>query len=314
MNILSRIVPLLTGAVVMLFSFNAEAWHAAGHMMVAAVAWEQMTPAARARATELLKLNPDYDKWIAGVPDADKDKTAFVHAAIWPDEIKNHTTHPDSIDDTETPSDPNAAANLGYTDKLMHKYWHYIDLPFSSDKTRLMPAKTVNAETQIGLLTSAIASTTASENVKSFDVTWLIHLVGDVHQPLHATSHFSKVFKQGDDGGNKVTVHCTPSCGSNLHTAWDGLVDENKTPADAILAAATLANAPAGPASQSDPHIWINESFAIAKASVYRSPVGPGKGSFTLTTGYMTAAKKIAQTRIALAGARLAKLFNTSLK
>lgn len=314
MNIRSRIVPLLTGAVVMLFSFNAEAWHAAGHMMVAAIAWEQMTPAARTRAIELLKRNPDYDKWIAGIPDAAKDKTAFVRAATWPDDIKNKGTHPDSIDDTETPTDPNAAANLGYSDKLMHKYWHYVDLPFSRDKTKLVPAQMPNAETQIKLLTSAIASTTASDDVKSFDVAWLIHLVGDVHQPLHATSRFSKVLKKGDDGGNKIKVKCTPSCGSNLHSFWDGLVDENKTPADAITAAATLANAPAGPASQSDPRVWINESFTIARASVYRKPVGPGQGSFTLTKSYKTAATKIARTRIALAGARLAKLFNTSLR
>jgi hypothetical protein len=314
MNILSKIGPLLTGAVVMLFSFSAEAWHAAGHMMVAAVAWEQLTPAARTRATELLKLNPDYDKWIAGIPDAAKDKTAFVLAAVWPDAIKNKGTHPDSIDDGETPTDPNAAANLGYSNKLMHKYWHYIDLPFSRDKTRLVPAQKPNAETQIKLLTSAIASTTASDNVKSYDVAWLIHLVGDVHQPLHATSRFSKVLKKGDDGGNKIKVHCTPSCGSNFHSFWDGLVDENDAPADAIAAAATLAKAPAGPASKSDPHLWINESFTIAKATVYRKPVGPGTGPFTLTKSYQTTATKIARTRIALAGARLAKLFNTSLK
>jgi hypothetical protein len=314
MSMRSRIVPLLTGAAVMLFSFNAEAWHAAGHMMVAAVAWEQMTPAARTRAIELLKLNPDYDKWIMGVPDAAKDKTAFVRAAVWPDDIKNKSTHPTSIDDTETPTDPNAAANLGYTDKLMHKYWHYIDMPFTRDHTRLVPAQMPNAETQIKLLTSAIASTTASDDVKSYDVAWLIHLVGDVHQPLHATSRFTKVLTKGDDGGNKIKVHCTPSCGSNLHTFWDGLVDENEVPADAIAAAAMLAKAAAGPASRSDPHVWINESFTIAKASVYRKPVGGGVGPFTLTKSYMTAAKRIARTRIALAGTRLAKLFNASLR
>src|ERR1041385_2191206 len=69
-------------------SASANAWHAAGHMMVAAVAWDQMTPTARARAIELLKLNPDYNSWIAGVADAEKDKTAFVRAATWLDDIK----------------------------------------------------------------------------------------------------------------------------------------------------------------------------------------------------------------------------------
>ena len=57
-------------------SGSAHAWHEKGHMMVAAVAWEQMTPAVRARAIELLKINPDYSKSIAGVADDLKDKTA----------------------------------------------------------------------------------------------------------------------------------------------------------------------------------------------------------------------------------------------
>ena len=116
------IAPLLAAATVTLFSFNAQAWHAAGHMMTAAVAWEQMTPAARKRASELLKLNPDYKAWIKGVSAAARDKTAFVRAATWPDDIKNKSTHPDSIDDGEEPSGPNAAAYFGYSDKLMHKY------------------------------------------------------------------------------------------------------------------------------------------------------------------------------------------------
>src|SRR5690349_107996 len=143
---------LLAGAAVVLLSANAQAWHAAGHMMVAAAAWDQMTPAARTRATQLLKLNPDYDSWVQGVPDDQKDKTAFVHAATWPDVIKEKDKahgKGDYINDGEEPTDPNAAANAGYSDRLMHKYWHYIDLPFSPDHTPLVQPKNPNAETQI---------------------------------------------------------------------------------------------------------------------------------------------------------------------
>jgi len=60
---------------------------------------------------------------------------------------------------------------------------------------------------------------------------------------------------------------------------------------------------------------WIDESFAAAQASVYKNPpIGLGTGTFTLTPTYKTKAKQIAQKRVALAGARLAKILNTELK
>jgi S1/P1 nuclease len=307
----SRLAAILIATTIMLFSATAQAWHAAGHMMVAAVAWDQMTPAARARATQLLKLNPSYDSWVQGVPDQQKDKTAFVRAATWPDDIKND---PSYINDGEEPTNPNAAANVGYSDKLMHKYWHYIDLPFSPDQTPLIQPKNPNAETQIKAFTTAIASATASDDVKSYDVVWLIHMVGDVHQPLHATSRFTKALPQGDEGGNQIKVVCKPNCGSNLHSFWDGLMDRFNSPSAAIATAAKFPKASAGGASISDPHVWITESFTIAKRSVYRASIRRGKGPYTLTVKYKSDATAIGRHRIALAGARLARLFNTSLK
>src|ERR1700722_2727361 len=68
---------------------SASAWNSAGHMMVAAVAYERLTPEAHARVSHLLQLNPDYSKWIEHASGADRDRIAFVMAATWPDEIKS---------------------------------------------------------------------------------------------------------------------------------------------------------------------------------------------------------------------------------
>jgi hypothetical protein len=54
--------------------------------------------------------------------------------------------------------------------------------------------------------------------------------------------------------------------------------------------------------------------FEIAKASAYKSPIGPNHGPFTVTDPYKRASKKIANERIAIAGARLAKLINDNLR
>jgi hypothetical protein len=308
------IAQLLTAATVTLFSFNAQAWHAAGHMMTAAVAWQQMTPAARKRASELLKLNPDYNIWVKGVAAAAKDKTAFVRAATWPDDIKDTKTHPSSVDDGEEPTNPNAAANVGYSDRLMHKYWHYVDLPFSPDGSTLADPKNPNAETQIKTFRDTIAAAGSSDDVKSYDVTWLIHMVGDVHQPLHATSRFTKLLPQGDEGGNLVKIKCSPTCGSNLHSFWDGLFDTNKTPKASIAAAAKLKKATGAAAGETDPQVWITESFTIAKKTVYGKPIGTTSKTVTLTPAYKKAAAAIGRQRVALGGARLARLFNDAFR
>ena len=66
----------------------ARAWWNGGHMQIAAVAYDRLDPAVRAKVDALIKLNPDYSKWIVGVADADRDRFAFVHASTWADDIK----------------------------------------------------------------------------------------------------------------------------------------------------------------------------------------------------------------------------------
>jgi len=296
-------------------SGSAHAWHEQGHMMVAAVAWEQMTPAVRTRAIELFKINPDYNKWIAGVADNVKDKTAFMRASVWPDDIKNPFTHGGFKNDGDTPpKTKQAGQNIGYADKRMHKYWHYKDVPFSPDGTKTFPAPSVNAETQIRRFTAAISKPGVNDNIKSYDVVWLIHMVGDVHQPLHATSRFTRLNPNGDEGGNLVKIKCLPNCGNNLHSFWDGLFDATKTPKAAIAAAAKLKKATGAAVAKTDPHVWITESFAIARKTSYGKPIGTTSKTVTVTPAYKKAAAAIGRQRVALGGARLAELFNDAFK
>ena len=94
-------------------SRTAAAWNSAGHMMVAAVAYEKLTPAAHARVTSLLKLNPDYPKWVSRASRAESDEVAFVMAATWPDEIKSEREYEN---DGDRPSGADAGRNIGYAD------------------------------------------------------------------------------------------------------------------------------------------------------------------------------------------------------
>jgi len=301
-------------------STSASAWDGFGHMEVAAVAWELMGTSAKSKAIQLLKVNPQYKTWIKGVSANKKNKYAFMMAATWPDYIKGAKGyHSDGSDGGNTPPPgPQASQNIGYTDKFMHKYWHFIDEPFSGDNSQTTPPATPNALERIRVLRNALPAVSgAKKTIRSYDLVWLLHLVGDVHQPLHATSRF--LSGKPDNGGNAVLVNCDSgvSCeGANkLHAFWDDLLGPNKTtPKEVEAAADKLPMADATVASIDDENKWIDESFKAAQSDVYKSPVGVGLGPFTLTAEYKANAAELAKQRVALAGRRLANLLDAAFK
>lgn len=313
----------LTLALMIAFSVPAYGWGNVGHMAVAFVAYQKLTPQVRKRVDTLVSLNPKFNEWQALIPAgtsaAKKRLMLFMIAATWADQIKGDGEH--TADGTHggnrPPNDGTADRNIGYTDTAMHKYWHFVDRPFSQDGTPLQDPPVPNAETQINALRLVLASAESEEALKSYDMVWLMHLVGDVHQPLHATARFTSTQLEGDDGGNGVKI-CNPSCGGNLHSFWDDLPGTERK-LDAAIAPAmaygrSLLAAPAASANNLTTAVWITESFNAAKSKVYRTPIGAGVGPFTITPAYRTAASKLARQRVALAGARLAKILNKDLK
>jgi hypothetical protein len=300
---------------------TAYGWDTFGHMAVAYVAYQQLKPAARARVNELLKLNPRHDEWVGLVPatasQADKDMMVFMLAAQWADEIKGDTTYSDDgTNGGNTPDGAPSSQNTGFSDLLRHKYFHFVDTAFSNDGTTLPALPTPNAQERIALFRGVLAST-SDDKLKSYDLTWLLHLVGDVHQPLHCATRVSSTDPNGDNGGNKVKLNCT-GCTRELHSFWDDLLGTAATAQAAlkpvIRAAKRLPAADATDAAKSDEKDWIAESFQEAKDTVYQPPIMDGHGPFVLTAAYKNAAKTLAKKRIALAGARLANLINSELK
>jgi hypothetical protein len=297
----------------------ANAWWDAGHETVAYIAYKKLTPQTRQRVDELLKLNPMYDTWTRDIPDSKKGLVAFVLAATWPDCIKSSSCTKGYTSDGGDipPGAPTDAQNIGYDDHLMHKYWHFIDLPYSAGAPGEAP-KEPNALTEIKLLTDAIG-TDEADPIKSYDVAWLEHLVGDVHQPLHATARFTKNHTTGDAGGNFV-FFCEKPCSDELHAYWDGLIGD--TPSIAEVTAdgnVLLARQKPAKAGVTDPAEWVNESFELAKTKVYVAPISDDndpavKISPRPDATYGASATSTARSQVLLAGYRLANLLNSHLK
>ncbi len=304
------------------------AWGGFGHMEVAYLAYQQLTPAARARVWTLLQLNPYFTNgtWTGmlppGISDADKQLMIFMLAATWPDEIKGDSGYSDDgTNSGNTPDGAPSRQNTGFTDKLRHKYWHFVDKPFAQDGTTKMPkVPTPNAQTQIAAFRKVLASKTKTDLLKSYDLAWILHLVGDVHQPLHCTTRVDASHPNGDSGGNlvKCPASCNPGSG-DFHLWWDDLPGTTSTTnpdLQAVITAAQSLPAVTDPIpTKQSATVWIGESFGFAKTVAYQNPpIGLSLGPFTLTPEYEAAAATLAKQRVALAGARLGKLLNDELK
>ncbi len=159
---------------------------------------------------------------------------------------------------------------------------------------------------------------------------WLEHLVGDIHQPLHASTHFVKGIN--DIGGNCINISVPKDLRSNfassnpksrppseLHAFWDdlpGVADQMETKKAADYAD-TLAVADAAMAKIADPAAWAKESHGMAVKDAYATPIGPALGAptpYVITDEYYNTAAADAKIRIALAGARLANLLTKALQ
>jgi hypothetical protein len=296
-----------------------QAWFSGGHMVVAYIAYQNLTPATRARVDALLKMNPMYSQWTKHVPAAQKGLTAFMEAATWADCIKSSSCAPGYTSDGGDipPGKPSDTQNIGYADKLMHRYWHFIDQPFSAGAPGVPPKKP-NALTEIQLFIAAIGSN-ESDGIKSYDLVWLEHLVGDVHQPLHDTSRFTIDHPAGDNGGNSIHF-CASPCTDELHAFWDGLLGDMLTVDQATATAKALlaAGKPAG-ADNLEPTAWTSEGLTLAEADVYAAPISTDndpavKISPRPDAAYTANATAVARRQVTLAGYRLAGILNTNLK
>ena len=287
-----------------------NAWNAAGHRIVAAIAYQHLTPAVRAKVDEMIRNHPDYaSEFILDAPSdpAARARAAFLFAATWPDTLRNDPRFYDESrkDAAPTPLLPN------FPDMQRHLTWHYYDIPYTPDGVKAPPQPEPHALSELRRLIGEIA--TASPLQQAYDLPWLLHIEGDVHQPLHCTSRFLKSQPRGDAGGNFVYI--APN--TNLHAVWDNSpgLDVSDSYVSAY-AASVVIEYPNSKKLSVDPLKWIEEGYELDKSKVYTfgKVTGSKQHPITLPPHYEEKAKLVARRRIAEAGYRLAALLNQQLK
>lgn len=296
---------------------RAEAWNSTGHRLIAAIAYDRLTPKARARVDALIRRHPDYEKLF--LRDAPTDplaraRAAFIAAAVWPDQIKGD---PRFYDETRANASPTPLLP-GFPDMARHTTWHYYDTPYTPDGAEPEQQKPPHALSELTRIIPIIGSkadvppTSASNPV--YLLPWLEHIAGDVHQPLHCVSRMLKSMPKGDQGGNLVYL-TGPS--RNLHSLWDGAAGRDDSAAySAKYIAEAQAAHPAARRQEKSPAKWIHEGYEVAVSDVYTFGLETGtrEKPITLPPGYEANAAKVAQQRIAIAGYRLAAVLNEKLK
>ncbi len=278
------------------------AWNAAGHRLVASIAWDRLDEHSRSTISQLLRQHPDYARWIRRAGDDDPRRVAFIEASTWPDNIRKDNRFYNAGVEEATPTLP------GFPDMERRRNWHYVNRPL--EKTPRDHAVSGLLDQQLVALARTLASPGSTDGERSYALPWLIHLAGDAHQPLHTSIRLDADGKWDRFGDGMTVINPFNSfksrqASSTLHAFWDDLPGPPWLRGDRLRSASQALAALYPPPPPSAPGQWIDESWQIARNDAYP----PGTEHVpVLTAEFFAKAKAIAERRVAAAGYRLADL------
>lgn len=316
MNRVHAILAIITATSI---SSQAFAWGNEGHQTIALIArhYIDQSPALAAKIDAILATPPAND------PDIGND---FDLLATWADRYRE--------------SDPPGPTRPRYDGT--HN-WHFVDLELdgSNDKVSACFGNTLPLTApafpgvpndcvvnKIDQFERELRDPATSPAERKLALLFLLHFVGDVHQPLHAADN-------RDAGGNTVyVVTGHANNGTNLHSYWDSntvrrLGSTPQKVADALLTDISLSDIAAWTTgAAADPTWgWADESYAVAQKAYSKLPKKRRSckerkkdGStfqtqcLVISSAYATWATGQARQRLQMAGVRLATVIREALQ
>lgn len=240
------------------------AWGNEGHRTIALIAEAELTPKTRIQIQQLLAL---------------EDSRSMADVASWADQIRG--------------SKPGLLS-------------HAVRIPFNA--TQYDPARDCSRKGRC--VVYGIESSSehlADENTPPFErlqaLKFLIHFVGDVHQPLHAIKQTGQMHAQW--GKHTWT----------LHKIWDTTLVRSLKRSPEELAQDLLNNPAYNQVQQGSPEQWAMESHNTARNFIYHGDkrLAKNKETITLPDDYRQDSAPIVKERLAAAGIRLGRLLNKLL-
>ncbi len=257
-----------------LVALPTQAWGPQGHKLVAMVAMDHLTPVARRN----------------------------VKALLGPETLADVASWPDAYRPLETQTAP----------------WHYVDLPVDAvtyNRDRDCPPQPnvkLGAPNdkwrdcvvdRILFFENRVADTALDNADRAIALKYLVHFVGDVHQPMHAYG--------GEKGGNgiQVVVFGSDTCGGNhpcnLHSVWDSglILHRNLTDAEYLRELEKQIRQSPPVVTPDDPAAWAGESKVAADTAIVVKG-GP------VDQAYYERELPVVDQRLEQAGLRLAAVLN----
>lgn len=276
---------------------GARAWGSEGHAIVALIAEHYLQPQVRAKVDKLLAS----DK--SGLTRHD-----LASAAAWADKYR------DSDRD---------GARVRY--EQTHR-WHFTDMDLAAPKLDkacygmpvLSPGTPASAGparacavAKIDQFRAELRSAKTPHDERLRALLFLLHLMGDVHQPLHNAS-------DKDAGGNAKEVRADGLPAGTLHHYWDTEFVRllGSSPVDAAhKLTARITPRQIEEWTRGDASSWSKQSFRLAKNHAYgKLPPRQADGTYSLPPNYIKNARRIVATQLARGGVRLAAVLNAALQ
>jgi S1/P1 Nuclease len=242
-------------------------WGVTGHRTVGKIAENHLTPQAKAAVQELLGT------------------ATLADVSTWPDEVRSQPEYKHTAP------------------------WHYLDLSlglsYAEFQQKVENMTEENVYSAVLKQEQVLGSSTSTRPEKIEALKFVVHFVGDLHQPMH-------VSRTEDKGGNTIQLNYEGK-GTNLHAVWDSrLLDHEGLDYVALAEKYDRVSAKQIKEWQSDPLIkWVWESYQIS-TKLYAEV--DAMNSRSIDDSYYQAHIDIIHQRLVMAGVRLAGMLNTIFK
>jgi hypothetical protein len=277
---------LLAAFALLLLPSPAFAWWEYGHETTAEVAMKLVKPRTKQSILDLLKQQKVLETPTCPV-------RTIEEASVWPDCVKT----------------------LG--DRFSYAYtWHFQDVEICKPFDLKEPCADGNcASKQIARAQRMVADRALPPRDRLMALAFLVHFVGDIHQPLHGSEH------DGDQGGNKVKASYGYMPNTNLHSIWDGLLADraiSTPPAGANGILAEVSPAERAELAKGSLEDWSRESWELARTKVYGSLIAdpcakPAPARVAMDQAKIVELIPALRLQVAKGGIRLARLLDEAL-
>lgn len=300
--------PFIGAVLLACLSGPAIAWSEESHMTTGAIAYDDLlrsSPDLMPEIDRILAAHPDrkaLDKHLVGLEAGDLKRALFEWLARWPDDANG------------TPYE--------------HRDWHY-ELRVINAAAWIWPFRNGNASNAFDHNYEVLSNKAAPLEDRAVALSWLLHIIGDIQQPLHAGHWMSWRFRTTDHAGTYAFVRRTKDDNAtDLHQYWDKILDQPGA-ADATAqywvpqlqmefprSALPELNETTVPKDRY--RGWIDDSFKLARIAAYQGAflraTDTKENAPVVSRDYTIRSHYIAKRRVALGGYRIADMIRLALE